>query len=813
MTTEINAALAAQYAREQAMADRGRERAQHQIDRAVQGERAAETPAGIALAKRAIEPLVKAVEEFLEASYSGKAGRRHSAAALIKDLPLDLAAFITVKLALSGAAREQRLKGLSLSIGQALMMELTAAEFEKREEALYRAVIRNAEARGMTTARIALAVQKANKTFNVVEKTWTEAECVVLGTKLVELMIESTGIINVFLKADGRNRKAPCVCLTPQIDKWAKEYNEASTLLRPVFMPSVVPPQPWAGTKGSPYYGLHSRFNGILTRGFPGQSKALDEADMRTTFTGLNAIQETPWRINRRVLEVMQQAWERDAGLECLPRRDDEAIPESPPEVVNDVVGGPHRKAWRKLVRPIYERINANRSKRFEFVRTMSIAQDYVEEEAIYFPHRLDFRGRCYAVTASLSPQGADHSKGLLEFSEGKPLGERGLFWLGVHGANLFGNDKVSLEERYQWAISSINKTRNVAADPLSDLWWTEADNPWCFLAWCFEWAEARDGSFVSHLPIALDGSCNGIQHFSAMLRDPVGGVAVNLVPADKPSDIYGTVAEKTVEKLRAEADPEVQWMAQSWVAFGINRKITKRAVMVLPYGGTFKSCMEYVREAVREAIKDGKEDPFGDDLPRAAAYLAKQVWASIGETVIAARDAMTWLQKCARVATKAGIDLRWTTPSGFVCFQNYKELEERRIKTRFQGTIIQFSSLNTTDELDKHKQASAVSPNFVHSLDASAMMLTIQSCLAKGVSSFAMIHDSYGTHAADTDTLGETLREEFVRMYQDHDVLAEFAEELRKRLPEELVEELPPLPEMGSLDLEAVKVSAYFFA
>jgi DNA-directed RNA polymerase len=36
----------------------------------------------------------------------------------------------------------------------------------------------------------------------------------------------------------------------------------------------------------------------------------------------------------------------------------------------------------------------------------------------------------------------------LIEFAEGKPLGERGVWWLGVHGANLWGNDKVSLESQ-----------------------------------------------------------------------------------------------------------------------------------------------------------------------------------------------------------------------------------------------------------------------------------------------------------------------------------------------------------------------------
>jgi DNA-directed RNA polymerase len=76
---------------------------------------------------------------------------------------------------------------------------------------------------------------------------------------------------------------------------------------------------------------------------------------------------------------------------------------------------------------------------------------------------------------------------------------------------------------------------------------------------------------------------------------------------------------------------------------------------MVLPYGGTFRACMQYVREAVAKKIADGMQNPFGDQLGKATAFLAKLVWASISDVVVAARVAMDWLQKVARIAAKHG--------------------------------------------------------------------------------------------------------------------------------------------------------------
>lgn len=89
-----------------------------------------------------------------------------------------------------------------------------------------------------------------------------------------------------------------------------------------------------------------------------------------------------------------------------------------------------------------------------------------------------------------LNPQGNSLAKRLLEFVDGKPLGEYyANFELAVHNANCFVCYKVSLEERVYWLTEHSDRIIRIAADPLSDLWWAkEADKPRCFLAFCKEW-------------------------------------------------------------------------------------------------------------------------------------------------------------------------------------------------------------------------------------------------------------------------------------------------------------------------------------
>ena len=80
------------------------------------------------------------------------------------------------------------------------------------------------------------------------------------------------------------------------------------------------------------------------------------------------------------------------------------------------------------------------------------------------------------------------------------------------------------------------------------------------------------------------------------------------------------------------------------------------------------------------------------------------------------------------------------------------------------------------------------------------------------GIDSFSLIHDSYGTLAADTDLSAACIREVFVEVYRE-DILNRFRCDLLKLLSPERASRLPELPPQGTLDLEAVHRSVFFFA
>lgn len=148
----------------------------------------------------------------------------------------------------------------------------------------------------------------------------------------------------------------------------------------------------------------------------------------------------------------------------------------------------------------------------------------------------------------------------MLTFAESKPLGPRGLYWLKVHLANLAGNDKISFDERAGFTDENMDNVRACVTDPFGEnRWWMTLDDPFQALAVCNEIVNAIDSgdpeTYECSLPVHMDGSCNGLQHYAALGRDVVGGKAVNLCPSEKPQDVYSGVMEEVIRRVAEEAE------------------------------------------------------------------------------------------------------------------------------------------------------------------------------------------------------------------------------------------------------------------
>lgn len=422
---------------------------------------------------------------------------------------------------------------------------------------------------------------------------WPAPDKMHLGKLCIDLLIESTGHVELIQIPKGKNQTVYHLIPSQETLRWLEKQHQHLELLSPTFLPMIVKPKDWTTPFDGGYIGdLAGKLKLVKTHN-PNYLDELANLEMPLVYQAVNMVQSTAWRVNAQVLKVVEDFWQQDIEIAGLPAREDRTPRPCPfPRELKPALMEKSQfntfMDWKREAACVYEQNIINRSKRLLFSKILFVAHKYVHEPEIYFPHALDFRGRVYALPNFLNPQGNDMAKGLLTFAQGKPIeNENAARWLAIHGANLYGHDKVGFDERVAFIQEMSETIQLIAADPLTYQEWTEADKPWQFLAFCFEWAGfiQQGYGFVSCLPIALDGSCNGLQHFSAMLRDEIGGAAVNLLPSEKPEDIYQRVADVAIQKLKEEAasGSDNVLLATQWLSFGVNRKITKRPVMILP--------------------------------------------------------------------------------------------------------------------------------------------------------------------------------------------------------------------------------------
>ncbi len=794
---------------------------------------------GVGAARRMVvqlhDTVAKGISDFIAAASSGKAGRKHASLKMFEEVgDIDLMAHLALRYCLDCGVSRPTLQRLALPLASAIEDEMLFRAFKAEEKQKYDWQMEKMATKGNDRYRRKSTRITAEKIGIVHPLAWDERSKLLLGSKLLEIVIETTGIVQISRVSKPDGTTPNYIELTPETIAWIEKENGSIEWLSPTYKPCIVPPKPWSTPFDGGYWsGRVRRLTLVKTPNRP-YLQSLAGVAMPQVYSAVNALQNTAWNINSRVLAVMMEIWEKSLNIDVIPKADPDEPPAKPFWLVEglkveDMTEAQQRefKQWKVEAHRVADDNALAKLGRMEFLRMTNVAKEY-EGKDFWYPYNLDFRGRIYPVGLYLHPQGSDAARGLLEFANTCPIGSAaGALWLAVHGAGLWGVDKVSLEDRQQWVFDHEEQILAVALDPLSNLFWAEAEKPWQALAFCFDWLGYRTEGFTyeSSLPVQMDGTCNGLQNFSAILRDPIGGAAVNLIPADKPQDIYQLVADVVSKRIERDAisgavfpakegqEPvKVADVALGWVG-RVNRKVTKRPVMTLAYGAKQFGFKEQVfTDTIKPMKKEmGESFPWGKNTWKAADYMGGLIWDCVGDVVVAARDAMDWLQEAAKVAASEGLPINWVTPTGFPVQQAYRVSSSKKIEMTFSKVRLVASISKNEEKIDGRKQASSIAPNWVHSLDSAHLQRTVNAAHEAGMRSFSFIHDSFGTHAGNAPGLADILREEFVRMYSETCVLSDFRDYLAEQLS--TPEMLPPLPQKGTLDLQLVLESPFFFA
>lgn len=826
-----------------------------------------------------------AIKGWVRDYETSKGGPKPVAFPYLKAMDPYVAALAGLKAILDNIAKGgQKLVPLAMAIGGTLEHEQQVHQWEEREPDLFyhyademdRNRATGVHRRRVNTIKFNAILRSGDTSLHWTD--WTSEVRFRVGIAIIDAIMRKTGWFalepdpeHVWRKG---SKKGPQLVLVPApaLKQWLGKAMDNAELNSPDFKPTVIPPRRWSSTRQGGYWTPYVkpprlvRFKAHQETQKQYAADEYDALDMPEVYDAIHVLQETAWRVNKRVLDVAVNVWATmgQTSKAKLPIVDDLDLPPRTPRMVAAAEAArlarqEHRVPpqvddattaeiidWKRRASPIH-RFNAKRFSRMKATSaTILCAQEYAGYDRIYFPHMLDFRGRIYPIPTFLQPQGNDLARGLLTFADGLPLTEEnlGAGWLAIHLANCWGNDKVSYEDRIAWVEGREVLWWLIAEDPYENTDWQAADKPFQALAAIFEWVDALNtgDGFVSHLPVMVDGTCNGIQHLSAILRDEVAGAYVNLVPADKPQDIYKFVANELQERIEqvenmdrwheegggSSKDHAAYWLRITNRDFP--RSLTKRQVMVLPYGGTKDSFFTYTRAWLDEhdpVPPEGLTEDQRDLRTERISFLAQHLWASVNHAVSSGMKVMEWLQQCAKAVAEANQPIYWRTPSGFIVRHFYGVSRAVVHKLLLDNTRVEVTRHERTAKLSPKEQLQGIAPNFIHSLDAAALVLCLKRCRMAGIEDVSAVHDAYGTHAANMEPLAHFLREAFVEVHE-RDVLGDFRAACQRILVSYLVakkgmapfqaaeraDELLPEPmDAGNLVLKDILRSEYFFA
>lgn len=722
---------------------------------------------------------------------------------------------------------------------------------------------------------VAMMMLKLAEDVDLDHKNWTKAQQNAVGQVLLELMytsdvsgMEDTKFSDIFYETrellfrGSMKTIEKYITITEKGLAWVKDNEDFLSSMSMSYLPMVIPPKDWTSPYDGGYHDPAIRKTYNLIKGSRTDVSELFEKfpqGFDVLRTAINNIQNTPFRVNSYVLDAIKYVHENqiDLSTKGVPRyvkayvefigeakteeffelrktfertEDGKMVPESIASLLafaRSIVEDSGQledkdvwKEWSKIRKSINKFAESDNSKKILLDNVIRDASRFLNID-IYFSYNADYRGRIYPLAGQFSPQGSDTSRGMLEFANGvKPDSVAAIHMIAREIANNFGEDKISFEDRIKWVEDNTTDILECANDFTFNDFWTKADKPFLFLMGCREWAKVikarKSGdelNFISTMPCGFDGSCNGIQHYSALFKDPRGAAAVNLINHDIPADVYKEVSNQALKLCESKKTNVAKMVVKvnadlKGKLFG--RDVSKRSVMTLPYGVSQGSSNKYVYETVEKHMK-GYTGVSAAQKKAIRSLIGKLVWEAITLVVEKPVTGKEYFQAIATELAIAGSGLTWVTPTGMPVRQMLmkKEVKPHKVRVTVNGKALCRHYPRYSDEIDAREQANAIAPNFVHSFDSSHLQLTVNAAANEGMTNFLFIHDSFATDCNDATRFNDIIREEFVKMYkQDH--VNTFHDRVEVILDRESE---VPRQTMGDFNMQEVLSSRYFFA
>lgn len=752
MTNEINTPLTEQelvekqYEREAAAKAKAVAEAPEKREKQAKVSGLSSTKAGHSLIEKAIEGVIESIENEIELRKTSKGGQTPNWVKALQNADVAEVANAALITCLDAVGYGHSWNATCQRVGRAVhMAEFTSVMNGNREGRRALKQLENKARKRCTkyADRVQYVLNMAHRRgFDygkfTLEEYWN------IGSWLINQCHLASGIVEVKLAAqEGSVHDINIITLTDEAQEHLEKENVRIDGMASLFSPMTAPPVDWPNAM-SPYYDQRLSFQVPMVKKVWNKdhdkaiADAVDDGSMDGCIDALNLVQSVPYRINDYIAHAVRwskaQPFEVQKQLAKFPIGSQVEEPKKP-----DNMDKLSKEEQYKIKAAIRDADIVNRQAAGNN-RNLNNALEECEDLSgldFYLPHHWDKRGRIYHVSP-FGHHNCDAIRAMFLLANKSLVTEEVHPFLYLQLANTFGliphpteegKESKALDSRYKWVVANQERiyhagnvdvekadAENIAqgfADHFE--FWSQADEPFQFLAACREFRNAVDAQnagteYYSGLPIAMDATQSGCQHFAAASLNKHDCELVNLcksTPVDEPNDVYIKCLNKAQERFAKDRDLNYnhpisdtdseeereekekalkhklsndQLFALEEVGDGLTRKRIKRNVMTWAYSSRNVGLAQQLRndwfKGYTEEIRRGERDehPFGEDNGFLAAnYIAGVNQNAIASVVQSAEQGMRFFQQCARILARENKHVKFKTPLGFEMQQFYR--------------------------------------------------------------------------------------------------------------------------------------------
>ena len=594
-------------------------------------------------------------------------------------------------------------------------------------------------------------------------------------------------------------------------DQLKSQLDNQKMFIIPSRLPMIVPPKDYSNTDGYGGYLLNDiEYKEDLFIDKKGYkiSTAISCCNNYNIYDIINNINKTPFKVNSELLDFLLYNDQWDLLLD---------------------ENKPHKYAYLTKRNKLQEsKYRAHNSKVVLQEIVLDIANFYRQFNELYFPVRLDQRGRLYCSAHYFNYQANELSKSLLLFSKPGIIKRNDLTaiaYLKMYGVNCFGGviAKKDKKAKLKWVDNNTSNIINYSNGILLE----KASDKLLFLAFCMEFKRFHNfisneslEYFDSYLPIQLDASCNGFQHMALLSDKRSLFKELNLQDSAPPrsnknkpvKDFYSFLLYRVINNCKNNIKKgvefgknkkgEISGSYKRLVDFIWDRSHIKKALMTVPYSVSHRSMQKYIRDNLNRVSYDEETglswftdryeesekdvDKFSSINNKDISLLASLINHIIFHDFEKIKRLSIYLKNIIRLCNRINFPITWNLPTGLKISQSYLKTTTTSISPFYYSKTKLNFKVSSKNEYDKRKQSNALMPNLIHSLDASSlcMLYNIFRKEFGDTVQFYSIHDCFGTTADKVSMLKTLLASVYVELYSNDHYLIDFHKDIIDEAP-----------------------------